>query len=277
MERRWPMVSCTRAFMCSMASLRATSRTPASDSSNSRFACSSRSFVRAMVLLRRSSSVTSMAVRRRYVLPLTSAVSRLNRRTLPSPTWMRTPSGSTSFMGAAPRFAISHRFSHSMLTSDRSVAKPSSMRHHRMASFMYSTRPLFSAMARPSGRRSTASMAESCVMLLRNRRMSRINPALTRNVRNAASAMNRYGAKVPAASMTGGEHRANNTISQVITGLRYRIASARPMTAKARLNQSSALRGSAVTRRCSSRVPWLAYADSMVAVARYRCTTNSAS
>ena len=75
-------------------------------------------------------------------------------------------------------------------------------------------------MARPSGRRSTASMAESRVMLLRNRRMSKISPALTRNVRNAASAMNRYGAKAPAASMAGGEHRANSVISQVITGLR---------------------------------------------------------
>ena len=107
-----------------------------------------------------------------------------------------------------------------MLTSDRSVAKSSSMRHHRMASFMYSTRPPRSAMARPSGRRSTASMAESRVMLLRNRRMSKISPALTRNVRNAASAMNRYGAKAPAASRTGGEQRANSAISQVITGLR---------------------------------------------------------
>lgn len=89
-----------------------------------------------------------------------------------------------------------------------------------MASFMYSTRPPLSAIARPSGRRSTASMAESCVMLLRNRWMSKMSPALTRNVRNVASAMNRYGAKAPAASMTGGEHAANSAISHAITGLR---------------------------------------------------------
>ena len=198
----------------------------------------------------------------------------MNRHVLSGETSSRMPSGST-----LPPFsrAILPRFAHKPLVSERSVAKPSEAKSARMTSFMYWMRPFPFAHTKPSGKLSSAPMSESCVIDSDAWRISSTRPALVRKRKNAASRMKRYTQLSPKREIMGGVHNAMRTISSVMTGLRFAIASTKPNAAIARFTHRSTSSGNAYGRNCANRTTNPREAEFAVQQASTRCTTISIS
>ena len=246
MDSRCPMVSCTRAFMRTIASSRDISATRAIDSRSSTFSASKSSFARSICALSDSSSVTSIATMRRHSVLRRRTTSRLNRHIRPEGVGRRIPSGRTA---PPSRRARASRSAQRLAVSDRSVANPSLVRRARIASFMYRMRRLPSAQMMPSGRRSSASTTESVLTDVAKCRTSSTSAATVRNRKNAASAMNRYTHRSPSASMTGGVHSASSATSNAMAGLRFATASTRPTAAAAKSIHKNGSSGRSKGRR----------------------------
>ena len=168
MDRRAPMVSCTRVFMRTMASWVAAACT-----SEICFIISALEASISMLDFRIcsssiSSSLISIATIRLHGVFRSTTSSCLKRRVAPSPILMRISSSPLPSSPFCDRRAlgISQRSLQSVLVFDRSVAKPSFTRHDRIASFMKSTSRCLFAHTIPSGKKLIASTMESFEMEL---------------------------------------------------------------------------------------------------------------